>query len=300
MSEAAEAVTEDVTEQATEQTTEQVTEQAAERPTEKSTEFDWRSTLNDENLKKQAERFNSVEDILRANLDFRKRESQVRVPGKDASEEEVNKYREAIGIPKTADDYELPVPKDAPEEIQEEMKVWGETFHKLNMSQDQVSGLFETLNTINEEQQKRDSEANEAFAKATEDALKAEWRGDYDKNLRLANQAFAKVAANTGLSIEDLQTKKLDNGRFLMDDPNMIKIFATLGREMSEGTIGPALSETEMETLGEEIEGVRKAITEAQVAGDSAKANKLYQKEQALLAKLSGNQPVVGAGGRSV
>ena len=61
-----------------------------------------------------------------------------------------------------------------------------------------------------------------------------------------------------------------------MDDARMLKLFSVIGREMGEGTLGPAISETERETVTEEIESLRKQQAEAQASGNSKKANQLY------------------------
>ena len=68
---------------------------------------------------------------------------------------------------------------------------------------------------------------------------------------------------------------------------------------MSEGNLGPNLNESEIDAIEDEVRDVRKKISEAQQAGDSKRANQLYQKEQSLLAKMAGNKPVVGAEGRA-
>ena len=104
MSSTAEAVTEELTE-ITEQKTEQKgsettgkTEQKQESKASKEDleatikDQDWRSDLP-EDLRKTAERFASKADAVRAIESFRKRESQVRVPGKDATDDEKAAYR---------------------------------------------------------------------------------------------------------------------------------------------------------------------------------------------------------------
>ncbi len=73
-----------------------------------------------------------------------------------------------------------------------------------------------------------------------------------------------------------------------------------LGREMGEGTLGPTLTDAESETIDDEIREVRKQITQAQSENDSKRANMLYQREQALIAKQKGGAPIVGSAGRVV
>ena len=53
------------------------------------------------------------------------------------------------------------------------------------------------------------------------------------------------------------------------------------------------------DNLDSKIEDIEKKIDEAQMENDSEKANKLYQEQQELYARL-GNAPIVGADGRAV
>ena len=79
----------------------------------------------------------------------------------------------------------------------------------------------------------------------------------------------------------------------------MLRIFSVIGREMSEGSLGPSLTDDEKDTVADEVRDIRKQIAEAQESGDSKRADQLYQKEQKLLKKM-GNKPIVGAAGRMV
>lgn len=264
---------------------------------------DWRSDLPDD-LKKTAERFASKEDAVRAIIDFRKRESQVRVPGKDAGDDEIAAYRKAIGIPDKPENYEFTELKEG-EELTDELKasreVWGQRFHKMNLPNNTVKALSDYINQDAKDYEKSQVEADKAFATSQEEALRSEWKGDdYDKNKTLANRAFNELANRAGINVDDLRNIETKDGRFLMDRAEMLRIFAPVGREMAEGTLGPALSETEQDSVDDEIRDVRKQIETAKAEGDSKRANKLFQKEQALITKKDGNKTVVGSGGRAV
>ena len=264
-------------------------------------EKDWRSDLPKE-LKKTADRFTSAEDAIRAIENFRKRESNVRVPGKDAKEEEVSAYLKAIGVPESPDKYEFPeIPKaELTDEIKASREAWGQRFHELKIPNETAKTLMQLVAEDVAKEQKAQIEADKEFAKAQEDALKAEWKGEsFETNKTIANRAFGELANRTGLNIEDLQKIETKDGRFLMDRAEMVKIFATIGREMSEGTLGPTVTESEADTISNEIQGIRQQIEEAQSKGDSKRANNLYQKEQKLLGRLHGDSAIVGSAGRA-
>jgi hypothetical protein len=263
---------------------------------------DWTTDLPD-NLKETGKRFSSKADAVRAINDFRKRESQVRVPGKDAKPEEVAAYKKAIGIPEKPEDYEFPeVDKEA---MTEEMKAtraeWSKKFHDLGLPKKTAKELVIAVNEMANRQAAATIEADKVFARQQEEKLRSEWKGEeYDRNLNMANNAIRVIAGKTGVSIEDLKKIETKDGRFLMDRTDMIRIFAAIGHEMDEGQLGPSLTDSEMDTIDDNIRNVRAQISEAQAAGDSKRANKLYQQEQSLLAKRVGNKSIVGSRGRMV
>ena len=264
---------------------------------------DWRSDLPDD-LKETANRFTSKADAVRAIADLRKRESQVRVPGRDATPEQIAAYQKAVGVPDKPELYEFP---DLPEgleltdQVKESRTQWGKRFHTLGVSKETAKELSKLVNEDVVRELTAQKEADKAFATKQEEALRNEWKGDeYERNKTLANRAFSDLANRTGLKLDDLTRIETKDGRFLMDRAEIVKMFAVIGREMSEGSLGPTLTESEKDTVDEQIRNIRTQTAEAQSAGDSKRANALYQQEQALIARREGSKPVVGARGRMV
>lgn len=264
---------------------------------------DWTADLPDD-LKETGKRFTSKADAVRAINDFRKRESQVRVPGKNASPEEIATYHKAIGIPEKPEEYEfsdLPEGFELTDGVKESRAEWAKHFHSLGIPKAAAKELSRLANEEELREMKATKEADESFVKQQEAALRSEWKGEeYERNKTLANRAFAELASRTGLKLDDLTKIETKDGRFLMDRSEIVKMFAAIGREMSEGSIGPTLTETEKDTVDDQIRGIRQQVAEAQSAGDSKRANKLYQQEQALIAKREGSKGIVGARGRMV
>lgn len=264
---------------------------------------DWTADLPDD-LKETGKRFTSKADAVRAINDFRKRESQVRVPGKNATPEEIATYHKAIGIPENPEDYEfsdLPEGLELTEEVKASRAEWGKHFHKLGIPKEAAKEISRLANEESLRELKAVKEADEAFVKQQEAALRSEWKGEeYDRNKTLANRAFTELASRTGLKLDDLTKIETKDGRFLMDRAEIVRMFAAIGREMSEGSIGPTLTESEKDTVEDQIRGVRQQVAEAQSVGDSKRANKLYQQEQALISKREGSKAIVGARGRMV
>ena len=264
---------------------------------------DWTADLPDD-LKETGKRFTSKADAVRAINDFRKRESQVRVPGKNATPEELAAYHKAIGIPEKPEEYEF---SDLPEglELTDQLKAsraeWAKRFQTLGIPKETAKELSKLANEEALAELKAEKEADEAFVKQQEAALRSEWKGEeYERNKTLANRAFSEIANRTGLKLDDLTKIETKDGRFLMDRAEIVKMFAAIGREMSEGSLGPTLTESEKDTIDDQIRGVREQVAEAQASGDSKRANKLYQQEMALVAKRDGSKQIVGSRGRMV
>jgi len=262
---------------------------------------DWRDGL-DEDLKKTADRFTSPADAIRAINDLRKRDSQVRLPGKEATPEEIAAYHKAIGVPEKGEDYDWPEvsEEELTDQLKESRKIWGERFRDMGVPKETAKIIATMVNEDIAAAQAAQMEEDKRYVTQSETDLRKEWGGDYEKNHTLANRAFNAIAEKARVNIEALTQLETAEGRFLLDHPDINRIFAIVGREMDEGSLGPALTETEADGLKEQIDTVRKQMAEAQQNGNSKKANELYQKEQALITKLSGNKPLVGASGRTI
>lgn len=265
--------------------------------------LDWREQIKDDDAKKFAESSTDVTHLVKRALDMRSKLSNAIIrPGKNASPEEVSAYRKALGIPEKHEEYEfpeLPADKLTPE-IKESRAAWAKRFHDLSIPKEVAKSLVNLFGEDSAKFQEEQVQADKAFAQQSEQALRSEWKGDeYDKNKNMANRAFTELASRAGIQVDVLSKLETKDGRFLMDRPELVKLFAVVGREMSEGTLGPTLTESEAETIDGQIKDLRTQQAEAQSSGNSKLANQLYQKEQALIAKRSGNKPIVGAAGRA-
>src|SRR3990167_10209747 len=229
----------------------------------KPPEVNWRDQVVDDDGKKFAERFTDIDGLVKGALDLRKQVSNAIIsPPKDAKPEQIAAYKKALGVPESPEDYPFPdLPKDElTDDIKASRKAWAEQFHQLNISKDAATSLFKTLNEEVAKVETAQVEADKAFAKSQEDQLKAEWKDDYDKNKTMANRAFKEIAERSGVNLDDLTKIEMKDGRFLMDRADIVRLFATLGREMSEGTLGPVLTDADREGLEEQLTDLRKQI----------------------------------------
>ena len=294
----AEAAAEEVVEapEAAEEVVEAAPEPEKAEPAAEPT--NWRESVAGDDLQKIAERFNSPTDAIKAVADLRKQVStSIRVPGKDATDDDRAAFNKALGVPDSVDGYKFQVPEgheatDADKAFQSSA---AEAFHKLGISADQAAGLNEWNNALVAESQKATEAADKEFAEKTEAALKSEWADDYERNTTLAKRSAAEMLGTDLESVAEMTV----GDRLLLDHPAMLRMFAKIGGEMEEGRLGPSLSEGQRSTLQEQADDISVQKFKAMDAGDSAKVKRLDIQERELMSKLHGESGVVGADGRT-
>jgi len=272
------------------------------KPADPAEAADWRAGIADEKLRDHAGRFASLDDVIRANLDSRQKLSKAIIPpGKDASEDDVKGYLKAIGVPAEASGYEFPeIPKEQmTDAIQAERDMWAKEFHDARLPDETAKRLVAKFGEVAQAHAQAQAKADKDFAQSSSEALKAEWGADNDKNMTLANRAFDDMTQRAGIASADMRKIETKDGRFVMDDPRMLKMFAALGREMGEGSLGGTMTEGDRETIDEQIRDLRKQTDEAKSGGDSKRANQLYQKTLGMIEKRDGAQAIVGSQNRA-
>lgn len=124
----------------------------------------------------------------------------VRIPGKDASPEEIKAYREKLGIPETPDGYEFKAPKDLPEGLPydgDRAKSFAAKAAELGLTKSQAQAVHDwaaenAVGDFTKSKEQSDAQRVET-AKAETDKLKKLW-GPLDGQTFKANAAFADKA----------------------------------------------------------------------------------------------------------
>ncbi len=262
----------------------------------------WRDGLTDD-AKKFAESSPDVNHAMGRAVDLQKKVSQgIFPPGENAKPEEIAAYQKRIGVPETAEGYEVSRPEHMAEDlfnsepVQDRLKLARERLHAVNAPDNVVKTAIDTYFEIEAASQQAQMDADKVFADESEAALRKDWAGEYDVNKEHAERAAEKIF---GTDTEEFRGLESRDGRFFADHPVMIRALAAVGREMQEAGIVPTLSPSDAAAVDEQLRGVRDKIKNAQGRGDSKEANRLYVEEQALIGKTKGNQPIVGAAGRA-
>lgn len=264
---------------------------------------DWREGITDKALQEHARRFNSPVDLVKGNVDLRNKLSTALVfPGKGATKEEktafAGKLSKMLGVPEKPEDYSFPAMPDgaeAPEDVKAAEVEWGKFFHSIHLPKSQADAILAKFAEETATGQQSLADEDERFAEKATDELKSEWGDDWDVNRRAADTAARELF---GEDLVHVMSAEMGNGRLLMDSPFMLRALSRIGREMSEGSMD-VLTDSEKETVDDQVKDLRKRAAEAKESGNTREANRLFKQEQEALAKLVGKTPIVGAGDRT-
>lgn len=171
----------------------------------------------------------------------------IRVPGKNATEEERNEFLNKLGRPAEAGGYEFKVPKDLPEEMPYDAERAGrfrDAAHKMGLSQEQAAGLHdwfasEMLGEFKTSGEKQMAQAVER-AKAETDKLVKLW-GPLDgqtarANLELADR-FINLAGGPAALAEMQRAGFIGPNKEILSEPLAV-MFAKAGQAIfSEDSI---------------------------------------------------------------
>ena len=279
--------------------TEEETETEAPEEQESVEIESWRDLIEDEKLQKHAERFTSVDALVQANLESRQKLSKSIVPpGEGAEEEEVTAYREALGVPKDVDGYDFLLPEgmERTEQMMDSEDHWANLFLDNNVPKATADVLISEFRGEVEKMMGQKAEMDDAYTKQSEEAMRKEWAEDYDKNIIFASRASEALL---GDDFEDARHIETSDGRFILDNPILVRMFAKLGRDMGEGALGSVATEGEKETLMEQANSYRDKRKDAYAKGNHAEARKWDEKERLALDKLHGGGAIVGTDTRT-
>ena len=184
--------------------------------------------------------FKNIDGLAKSYLESRKMMgSMVKLPGEDATPDEISKVYNKLGRPETADGYEIKAPT-IKNEAGEEIPIFNldesaaasarESFHKLNLTPTQVQGVMELYG------QQRIADMGDAqglaeqeqirMAEESESTLRQEWGDKYDINLSIARKAAEKFDI-----MEDVKELGLGNSA------QVIKMLHTLSDHIGEAKL---------------------------------------------------------------
>ncbi len=201
---------------------------------------DWRTNLSggDEKLLKRLERYQSPGDITKALIGLQTKISAGEMRSilpKNATQEQINAWREENGIPASPDKYDLKLDKGL---------VIGETdqpvidnilkaVHEKNGSHEIATGMAQLYFKLKEDSEVAQQELDRTAAQKAEDALRTEWGSEFRPNLNAIDNLFAMAPAE----LKDLiKFGRLADGSPIMANAGAIKWLNQLAREINPAT----------------------------------------------------------------
>lgn len=225
----------------------------------------WRTQwVKDEAMAKRLDRFTDPESFVKSYLEMEKRWSDgntIKMPGKDATPEEVSAFHRKLGVPESPDKYEIKLPEGAvlDDAAREVLTKATARFHQLGAP----PAIVQAAHEMYIEAQAEDAKAFAAHAQELTDVgiaeLQKEW-GDqgFKENLEFGNAVLAKFVPDDAARDELLNTMMFD-GRKLATHPAVIRLLAAVGRQVSQ-TDELFLKTTQASVRG--IEAINQRIAE--------------------------------------
>lgn len=217
------------TQAATEQTEEQAT--ATGEAAQQAETQGWLTQLPKDMRDNEAFKgYSGIGELADAFLDLHAQKDRVFVPGDEASDEEKQAYRNAIGVPESDEGYKLVAP-EMPEGVKyntEIEKAFRAKAHELGLNGKQAKVMHEFWNQaqLANIRQFRDAQ-QEAYNKA-EAAFKKEWGEDVKAATSNVKKAMDRYAD------DDIRQFLTDTG--LGSHPSFVRMVAKMGADLQDDT----------------------------------------------------------------
>jgi hypothetical protein len=186
----------------------------------------WYDSIQDAELKGYAQNkgWKDPVEVLNGYKNLEKLVGQDKIPMPKGAEDKEGWSRvyDALGRPKTAEDYKLPVPEGDTGEF---AKVAAGKFHELGLTASQAQGLAEWWNQTQGGQLEQMQQQSAQKSEADLQGLRQEWGKAYDENIELGRRAAREYG---------LDATKLSAIENALGTGEMIKLMAKIGRAQGE------------------------------------------------------------------
>lgn len=257
---------------------------------------DWREKMAGEDAAylNILKRYNSPGDVGKAHREATRRLSAGEVKKalpENPTPEELSAWRKENGLPETPDAYtpELPngvVLGEADKPLVDSFK---EIAHKANMTPAQFNEALRWYYGEIDAMTAKQQDGDRKFRTQSEDALRADFGGEYRANLNAVNNTLSLYF---GDSANDILSARTASGRMLGDDPLFIKSMALLARELNPAMPHiPVGNGNPMQATENRIGEIRKMMAEGKPEyWKDEKVQKEYRDLLDAQARLGGNR----------
>lgn len=228
---------------------------------------------------------------------------KIKLPGENATPEELAEYRTAMGIPESADKYQITAAPAKGYEVSEaDTKAIGDLKTEIH---DLVAKGAKPEQIVNYAIQKYYDVAAQNIITVEERAADAAYQGEqenralwgdnYDKNIGWAIAGAKHFFPGTDQEFDALMGTKLDSGHALFDHPVIQRIFAQIGLEHAEDPFVASMrskggSAFDPQKRIAEIQGWRSGTAQqrADYAAASVPGGELYKLQEGLARQQPG------------
>ena len=256
---------------------------------------DWRDQLagEDKGRLNDLSRYTSLDKFIdsafEAKTAIRKGETSNGLPD-DPTDEQLAAWREANGVPATADDYKLDLGEGAEmsEMQQQVMTAVQKVAHEHNISNEALSALARA-NMAGQEAQFEAMQAQDGLDKMeTEKLLRENWKGEYDMNFGAATALLNRLPENIRDEVLEGRTA---SGKALMNTPEFVQFLTDVALENNPGYTLPGGGENQYAAADEIIAKVQAIFDEGRQQKDYFRNPELQrQYQQAISIKESAKQ----------
>ncbi len=195
----------------------------------------WLNSLPDE-LKAEASlsKFKDLSGLAKSYLEAEKRISgSIKIPGKEATPEELNAFYAKLGRPEAASNYEVNLSTGETLESSPPVAMLAKAAHEAGLNQKQMGAILSVYENIMTEY----TESSHKNAEVAKETLQKQWGKDFDNNMAAANVALRQFSTKY-----PEEMKRLSNDPAVSTNPVILSLFAELGSRMQEGSSVKGLS----------------------------------------------------------
>lgn len=266
------------------------------KPTPAPAPTDWRNVPDDvegaDEIRKELARYTTPADAFKSLLHARRFASKaVVIPGKDASPEDVAKFRKQIGVPDKPEAYAEAMKIDGLDLERDDNKaVMGAVYaaaHQANIPPAALKGFTQAIMGVVAQQKEAETGQIKQRVEKADGTLRQEWGSDYDANSQIGSR-FMMAAGDK--DIAHMLDNAVVDGVPLGEHPAMRRWAAKMGRLYGENSLAAAAMEPEQRTNAEsELDSLTSQIFDARGKGDMAAVKALSEKRDDLAKKLYPN-----------
>lgn len=219
----------------------------------------------DEKILNVLSRYSTLEDYVKSGIELRNKlgsAKAAKVPGPDATPEELKAYRDENGIPESPKDYKIELPDnivlgDADKPVAE---AFLEVAHKHNLPPAVANDIIAHQLKLQEEMmQAQEAEDDKARVVAEETLMSDDvWGSETRLNINMIKNMLASAPEGVG---DDLMAARLGSGKRLGDDVNTLRWLSNVARTINPyATVVPAAGKTSGETVAARMAELEKEM----------------------------------------